>query len=131
MEKQKILILYSFTNYDKKSLDFVVRTFSENKDVELTLFNAYIPLPKLDLKESTVMEKLKGHYRLWQGRMNALVKDIVNDQKTAERLSLTVLAIAEGLSLFSIFFNLSQLCTDIDCRKLLQSLVPEDDLKFE
>ena len=78
-----------------------------------------------------VMKKLKGHYRLWQGRMQALVKDIVNDQKTAERLSLTVLAIAEGLSLFSIFFNRSQLCTDIDCCRLLQSLVPEDDLKFE
>jgi AcrR family transcriptional regulator len=78
-----------------------------------------------------VMEKLKGHYRLWQGRMNALVKDIVSDKKTAKRLSLTVLAIAEGLSLFSIFFNRNQLCTDIDCCKLLQSLVPEDDLKFE
>ena len=61
MEKQKVLILYSFTNYDKKSLDFVVRTFAENKNVEITLFNAYIPLPKLDLKESTVMEKLKGN----------------------------------------------------------------------
>jgi len=78
-----------------------------------------------------VMKKLKGHYRLWQGQMHALVENIVTDKKKAERISLTVLAIAEGMSLFSIFFNRNQLCTDIDCRKMLQSLVPEDDLKFE
>ena len=77
-----------------------------------------------------VMKKLQGHYRVCQGRMRALVENIVSDKKKAERISLTVLAIAEGLSLFSIFFNRSQLCTDIDCRKMLQSLVPEDDLQI-
>ena len=78
-----------------------------------------------------VMKKLQDHYRLWQDRTYALVENIVSDKKTTERISLTVLAIAEGMSLFSIFFNRNQLCTDSDCRRMLQSLVPEDDLNFE
>ena len=60
MAKQKILLPYNFTHYDKKALDFVIRTFPKREEVEITLFNAYIPVPEIDIKGSPVMEKIKG-----------------------------------------------------------------------
>ncbi|MFH2219144.1 MAG: hypothetical protein ABII68_05740 [Pseudomonadota bacterium] len=60
MAQQKILLPYNFTPNDRKALDFVIRTFPKGKDVEITLFNAYIPVPVIDIKGSPVMEKIKG-----------------------------------------------------------------------
>lgn len=59
MTEQKILLPYNFTAYDKKALDFVICTFSNRKDVEITLFNAYTPVPEIDVRGSPVMEKLQ------------------------------------------------------------------------
>ena len=64
MAKSKILVPYNFTAYDEKALDFVIRTFAGNKDVEITLFNAYTPIPEIDMKESPIMEKLKNNLSL-------------------------------------------------------------------
>ncbi len=61
MASQKILVPYNFTAYDGKALDFVIRTFAGNKDVEITLFNAFTPIPEIDMRESPIMEKLKNN----------------------------------------------------------------------
>lgn len=61
MASQKILLPYNFTNYDQKALDFVIRTFAHEKDVEVTLFNAYTPVPEIETNNSPVMHKLKGN----------------------------------------------------------------------
>lgn len=39
MASEKILLPYNFTGYDQRALDFVIRTFSHLKDVEVTLFH--------------------------------------------------------------------------------------------
>ena len=59
MANQKILLPYNFTNYDQKALDFVVRTFVHLKDVEVSLFHTYTPVPEIEMRESPVMYKLK------------------------------------------------------------------------
>jgi nucleotide-binding universal stress UspA family protein len=64
MAGQKVLLAYNFTPYDQKSLDFVARTFLGRGDVEITLFNAYTPVPHLDTKDTQVVDRMKGniHY---------------------------------------------------------------------
>jgi len=60
MARQKILLPYNFTQNDRKALDFIIRNFAKGDDVKVTLFNAYIPVPIIDLRGSPVMEKMKG-----------------------------------------------------------------------
>lgn len=64
MATQKILLPYNFTSHDKKALDFVILNFANRKDVEITLFNAYMPLPEIDMRASPIMEKVTSnlHY---------------------------------------------------------------------
>ena len=61
MDKQKVLVPYNFTNYDEKALDFVTRRFVEDKRAEVTLFNAYTPVPKIELRNSLIMEKISSN----------------------------------------------------------------------
>lgn len=81
MATLKILLPYNFTSYDQKALDFVIRTFSNQKDVEITLFNAYVPLPKIDMRASPVMEKVTSNLHYISQRINeqeAELKAVVN-----------------------------------------------------
>jgi hypothetical protein len=58
---QKILLPYNFTSHDKKALDFVIQTYANQKDVEITLFNAYMPVPEIETRTSPIMEKMRGN----------------------------------------------------------------------
>ena len=58
MANQKILLPYNFARNDRKALEFVIRTFANQKDIEITLFNAYTPVPKIEVRGSPVMEKM-------------------------------------------------------------------------
>lgn len=73
MAKQKILLPYNFTQNDRKALNFVIRTFPKENGVEVTLFNAYVPAPEIDLKSSPVMERIKG-------QMDQLAKKIYEQE---------------------------------------------------
>ena len=61
MDTPKILLPYNFTSYDKKALDFVCRTFSDKKEAEVTLFNAYTPTPTIEMRGSPIMEQMKDN----------------------------------------------------------------------
>jgi len=61
MDTPKILLPYNFTSYDKKALDFVCRTFSDKKEAEVTLFNAYTPAPAIEMRGSPIMEQMKDN----------------------------------------------------------------------
>lgn len=61
MATQKVLLPYNFTNFDQKALDFVIRTFAHLKDVEITLFNAYTPVPDIQTGDSPIMDKLRNN----------------------------------------------------------------------
>ncbi|MBW2412323.1 MAG: universal stress protein [Deltaproteobacteria bacterium] len=60
MAIQKLLLPYNFTSFDQKALDFVIRTFANREDIEITIFNAYTPVPEIETDASSVTGKLKG-----------------------------------------------------------------------
>ncbi|MEE8481400.1 MAG: hypothetical protein V3T59_09180 [Desulfobacterales bacterium] len=59
MVAYKVLLPYNFTAYEKKSLAFVIDTFSHREDVQITLFNTYTPLPNIDMEGSPELAKMK------------------------------------------------------------------------
>ena len=63
MAKQKVLLPHNFADYDHRALDFVIRTFVGVKDIELTLFNVYTPLPEISSRvhEDPMLDKLKSN----------------------------------------------------------------------
>jgi len=64
MDENKILFPYNFTDMDKKALDFIVQTYAEHKNVRITLFHTYAPIPEIILTRNSVMEKMSTnlHY---------------------------------------------------------------------
>ena len=60
MATQKLLLPYNFTRFDQKALDFVINTFGGSKNVDVTIFNAYTPIPEIDTDASLITGKLKG-----------------------------------------------------------------------
>lgn len=80
MDTPKILLPYNFTSHDKKALDFVCRTFSDKKGAEVTLFNAYIPAPIIEIRGSPIMEQMKGTLSYLSQRVNEQ-EDVLNTIK--------------------------------------------------
>ncbi len=60
MAVYKILLPYNFSPMDQKALDFIIRTYQGRKDVEMTLFHSYTPIPEIDTDSSTVMVRLSS-----------------------------------------------------------------------
>ncbi len=60
MARQKALVPYNFTLNDQKAIQFIIRTFAQNRDIEFTLFHAYTPLPEIETDSNAVLGKLKG-----------------------------------------------------------------------
>jgi nucleotide-binding universal stress UspA family protein len=56
---QKILLPYNFTPLDQKAVDFTIEAFSHLKAVEITIFKAYAPLPKIEASDAAGTGKLK------------------------------------------------------------------------
>ncbi len=55
----KVLMLYNFSVQDSKSLDFVVNAFAKRKDVKVTVFHAYVPVPEVDTTANPEMAKMR------------------------------------------------------------------------
>ncbi len=60
MSTLKILLPFNFTRNDEKALNFVISTFSRQEHAEITLFNAYMPVPVMEVRSSPVMEQMMG-----------------------------------------------------------------------
>ena len=60
MPSKNVLLPYNITAYAQKALDIVVRTFGNQKEVEITLIDTYTPVTEIDMNESPIMERLKG-----------------------------------------------------------------------
>lgn len=60
MAELKLLLPYNFTGFDQKALDFVINTFGKIKNSEITVFNAYTPIPEIDTAATSITGKLKG-----------------------------------------------------------------------
>lgn len=63
MDRQKTLVPYNFTNHDKKVLDFIMRTFANQKNIQFTLFHVYTPLPEINTESNAVLGRLKETMR--------------------------------------------------------------------
>ncbi|MBW1680040.1 MAG: universal stress protein [Deltaproteobacteria bacterium] len=59
MAVEKILVAYNFARYERKGLDFVASTYAGRKDVKITLFNAYTPLPAVEMNGNPEMAKVR------------------------------------------------------------------------
>ncbi len=53
-----VLIPYNFTRNDDRSIEFVGTHYVKQKDVEITLFHVYTPVPEIDIRDSPIMEKV-------------------------------------------------------------------------
>ena len=58
MNSLKILLPYSFTDYDLKTLAFVKQTYVHRSDVQITLFFVYTSPPRIDRKDSPVLDRM-------------------------------------------------------------------------
>jgi len=60
MAINKILLAYNFTQLDQKAIDFVISAFAHLKETEITIFNAYTPVPDIETLDTSITGKLKG-----------------------------------------------------------------------
>ena len=60
MAIKKILLAYNFTRLDQKAVDFAIETFAQLKDAEITIFNAYTPVPDIEAVDTSITGKLKS-----------------------------------------------------------------------
>jgi AcrR family transcriptional regulator len=147
--KEDILLQYIDYSYDRYSEIYSEHFNRKLKETTVTLetlsetFRWMLDAVSFDPVESrifteiwalavyspAVMKKIKAHYRRWRNQMSVLFENLVSDKKTAAKLSLSLIAVAEGMSLFSVFFRKNDLCTDIDFPMMMQSLAPGHAIK--
>ena len=77
------------------------------------------------LYNEKIMDKLKDMYRAWREQVIVEVNNFVDSKKEAKRISSTILALWEGMSLMAIFFDKKDLSAEIDFGKFLQILAPQ------
>ena len=71
----RILIPYNFTMNDEKSIDFVGNRYARKKEVEITLFHAFTPVPEIDTRNNPIMDKMN--------RSTSFLKSRQEEQKNA------------------------------------------------
>ncbi len=55
----KILIPYNFKSNDEKAVRYTGQQYSKEKEVEITLFHAFVSVPKINVRNNTIMKKMK------------------------------------------------------------------------
>jgi hypothetical protein len=75
MGTQKLLLPYNFTDRDRNALEFTVRTFAPQGDVEITLFHCYLSLSELPFQDRSVTDRLKGG----MGNLRAKIRELESD----------------------------------------------------
>lgn len=78
MDSHKILVPLNFTSNDEKSIDLVIRTFRQHEDAAITLFHSYIPAPKIDVSDKTVMNRMAANLSYLRQKITELEVEIKN-----------------------------------------------------
>jgi len=73
-----------------------------------------------------VEKKLHDNYNKWQENVLKALMNFSTDRHLAKKQSLTLIAFWEGMSLFSIFYDHNDLCTDPDFSTLLKGFVHKE-----
>jgi len=76
----------------------------------------------LAIHDDTIRQKLHDLYNRWKNSIMDLVKPSGRDGGNSSRIGLTMIALTEGLSLFSALFTREELCDDIRFSALLNVL---------
>ena len=140
----KEAILLEYIDYNKKKFDVVYENFLKEACVrskadldsidkkchwvldELTFqkeyARIYIEIWAHALYNPNVMKKIKDMYREWRATLFADISKLVQSKKEARKISLTVIAVFEGLSLMSALFSNQDLQYDFDFDELLKLL---------
>ena len=79
------------------------------------------------MHNEAIRQKLHELYNRWQRRIVDLMDDLEDGAEKASRISLTLIALTEGLSLFSALFSRDDLCRDISFMGLINCLEPTDN----
>jgi len=128
---------YTKTHFDKVYNDFLTEAYTE-PTVELdslkyrwaldevTFHKEYqrifIEIWAHALYNPNVMKKLKEIYRAWRKTLFLGISNIVDSKKEARKISLTIIAMFEGMSLMSSFFSPKDLKYDFDIKDFLKIL---------
>jgi nucleotide-binding universal stress UspA family protein len=93
MAGRRLLLPQNFSPNDRKSIDFVINTFGQQKDVSVTLFHAYTPMPPVEVSHSTVTDKLRGNMSFLQQQISekeagleAIKKELVENGFTESNI---------------------------------------------
>ncbi len=82
MTIQKLLIPFNYTPYDQKALDFVIRHFANQQNIEVTLFSVYSSVPEIKPIGSPIMEKMKNNLIYLAQKNKELETALVEAQET-------------------------------------------------
>lgn len=76
MAEYKILIPYNFTAEDKKTLNFIIWSYSGRQDVSVTLFHIYTPLPEIDVQANPEIRKMMDGVNYLAGELRDKKKEL-------------------------------------------------------
>lgn len=85
MSTQKLLVPFNFTRYDQKALEFVIRQFANQSDIEVTLFSVYAKVPEIKSSGSPIMEKMKSNLIYLSQKNKELEEALIEAQSTLIR----------------------------------------------
>jgi AcrR family transcriptional regulator len=115
------------TDFEKSAAD--LQTFQNKMHWTLNeiafnqeLAHIYTEIWAHALYNEKIMNKLKDMYRAWREQVILEVNNFVDSRKEAKRISSTIMALWEGMSLMAIFFDKKDLTAEIDFGKFLQVL---------
>jgi len=83
MAIKKILLAYNFTRLDQKAAEFAIEAFAHLKDANITIFNAYTPVPEIETVDTSITGKLKS-------RMSYLMQQISQRESELNEVKLTL-----------------------------------------
>lgn len=84
MAARKVLVPYNFAPKDEKALHFVIKQFSGDPRIKLTLFHVYQPLPEIDgyepslIRLRTTMASLSGELRQQEIQLKEITQDLID-----------------------------------------------------
>lgn len=93
MAARKILVPYNFAPKDEKALHFVIKQFSGDRRVKVTLLHLYQPLPEIDgydpslMRLRSTMASLSGELREQENQMKEIVKDLIDSGFQEEQVN--------------------------------------------
>ena len=142
--KSKEEVLLEYIEYSKKKFDNIYNEYMKNEFIEqstdterlhaIWLWNLnevafhkeyakiYAEIWGHAQYNPNVMKKIKDMYREWIDQFAAEVNNVAMSNSEARKISLTVLALFEGMSLMSSFFTKNDLKYDFDFNGFLKLL---------